>query len=108
MNAQPVLDVVHVYVAAGEGYILFDHGVYTPTELARDVVEFALEAGFGLSEQDADAWEFIDEDVDRLYWLEDEAIDYLNTHHCPEGGWWGHDGDAGAFGCWPVPEEDES
>ena len=103
---RPVLDVIPTYIAAGEGYILFDHGLYSPTELARDVVEFAVGAGFLLDYETSQDWDIVDIDPEWLYEVESKAIDYLNDHHTPNGGWWGHDGYAGAFGCWPITEDD--
>jgi hypothetical protein len=105
-RSQPVLDVVPTYIAAGEGYILFDHAIYTPTELSRDVIEFAVGAGFVLDEETVEKWEYIEDEPEWLRGVEWEAIDYLNAHHTPNGGWWCHDGYAGAFGCWPITEDD--
>lgn len=97
---QPILDVIPVYIAAGEGYIFLDHGSYTVDEMAADIIDFAVEAGMPFTAEDRDQLEHIGEDPDWRDDTERTAIDYLNTHHAPEGAWWGHDGYAGAFGCW--------
>lgn len=98
----PVIEVLPTYIAAGEGYILIDHRAYNPTELAEQVIMFAAEVGFDAPQTPIDeVWEgeFLND-------VEAEAIDYLNDHHAPNGSWWGHDGEAGAFGCWPNTEDD--
>ena len=105
MTVRPILDVVHAYIQSGEGYAYIDHALYNPEELARDVIWFANQAGGNIIDENSPEWEHAHEDMDFLYSLEQEAIDYLNNHHCPEGAWWGHDGEAGSFGCWPIAED---
>lgn len=100
MNAyQPIIDVIPTYIAAGESYILFDHALYTPEELTLEVIGLAEAYGWVMNPEDAEQLRRY-EDLLGLEHLEGEALDYLNTHHAPEGAWWGHDGYAGAFGCW--------
>jgi hypothetical protein len=94
--AQAIINILPTYIAMGEGYILFDHGTSTVEELSRDVIGFANDLGFGNDTPD---------DLDWLAYVEDKAIDYLNDL-APEGAWFGHDGEVGAFGCWPITEDD--
>ena len=95
-----VIAVLPTYIALGEGYILISHGIYNPEQLSREVIEFAEYAGFKVAEEVyEDGYEWLDE-------IESEAIDYLNEHHAPDGAWWGHDGEVGAFGCWPITEDE--
>lgn len=101
--AQPIIDVVPIYIEAGEGYLLFDHALYNPTELSREVIGFAVLCGFPLSADDIEAVGYYDDET--LGSIEYDAINYLNDHHAPSGSWWGHEGYAGAFGCWPITED---
>jgi hypothetical protein len=102
---EPTLDTLNLYIERGEGYILLDHAIRTPEELDSEVIRFAQDCGYVMDPDDAEGWERYEDLLGREH-LADEAIDWLNAHHCPSGAWWGHDGDAGAFGCWPITEDD--
>jgi hypothetical protein len=102
---EPSIETLSLYIQNGEGYIALDHAIRTPEELLRDVITVALECGFVLSDEDLEEFENTTES-EWLYFVEDEAIQWLNTHHCPDKAWWGHDGVAGVFGCWPITEDD--
>ena len=98
---EPTIETLNRYILLDEGYIMFAHVFYTVDELAADIIDFAIKAGMPVDVGIDDRLDHIGEDPDWRDSMENEAIDYLNTHHCPEGAWWGHDGYAGAFGCWP-------
>ena len=85
------------YIAKGESLVMFTHGLYTPTQLADAVISFAVLFGFKSEDYT--------EDSEWIYEIEDEAIGYLNDNHRPEGSWWGHDGEAGVFGCFPFEDD---
>ncbi len=75
---------------------MFPHALYNVEELATEVIQFAMDFGFKTD---------IPSDPEWLAYVEDKAIDYLNEL-APEGSWFGHDGEVGAFGCWPITEDD--
>lgn len=110
----------HAHVAAMVrdfgSWSAIDHATHNTTDLDREVIRFAEDLGWAvepavylelvpLLSDDNPVW---DEDPDKagqvLSWFQDEAIDYLNEHACPDGYVWEHDGHAGAFGCWRITE----
>ena len=85
-----------------------DQGSRNNEELSLDVISLAESYGFddGGELQDAqDNDENGELDPEVLESVENDAIQYLNDHELtPNFCYWGHDGEAGAFGLWPDVE----
>lgn len=94
-----VEEYVPAIIADGESFFLFNQTDYNVAELSVEIIRFAAEVGFPVDLDDihrlVEQEEYVS--LDDFQW---DAIEYLNDVHCPKGGWWGHDGLIGAFGCW--------
>lgn len=106
MGYGPQYDEVAAVFQQFGGAVILDHGSRNVRELDLDVVAFAEVLGF----DPPFAVDPDDEDTgDAAYELACIAIDWLNNNRVIRGAYWGHDGDAGAFGVWKQewPDDDE-
>lgn len=119
MTAETREGIIRTITEDGGG-VVFDHSLYTPTELETGVVELAIYAGMLDGREDAeqhrDLWGSLvtapDLDVDselrtHLAGWHDDAVEFLNDSVCPPGFAWFHDGEAGVFGCFRIEEDDK-
>ena len=121
MTRYAPLAVAEQYVGRALSYVLFDHLLYTPYELDRAVIAFALEHTKWQEDLTREEQATLAEDLrvgdarggadpddsdhrTHVYYWAEAAIDYLNEHYTFGRAWWGHDGTAGAFGCWVDPD----
>ena len=98
-------------------WLAVDHTNYSTRDLNREVIRLAEDLGWvvepavylelvPLLDDSSPLWSENESASDEtLGWFHDEAVEYLNAHACPNGCVWEHDGNAGAFGCWRITEE---
>lgn len=83
---------------------IFDHAVRTTYELDFAVVDLAVRLGwqapFAIPDDEEDG-------SDAAYEAAILAIDWLNDERGVDGAYWGHHGDAGAFGLWAIEDDEE-
>jgi hypothetical protein len=101
-------DLISETIDQYDSFVYTDHQSHTPLSLSFEVIFFATNFGF---EPNIPTDEFerilestVEEDENTDYegirFIEDEAIDWLNSNMNIPDTWWGHDGYAGGFGCW--------
>lgn len=103
----------NTYGTPQEGCYL-DQANYSMDEMDRAIIKLAISFGFEMdsdSAQRVSDYDNRDLDAERdngpddalfddLAYVANDAINYLNSEEPRDGYFWGHDGEAGAFGLW--------